>query len=191
MSFPYNPHNNPLGPFEPFPSDPLTSWQPWPPSPYPPTPYKIVPKYEERPWEEVKIPTLGANISAKSAEERLMGKPDVFDRAKAITLQSREDEYGHPLINFLRIALRWSNWLGVKVTPADVAFMMIDTKLARENHVHKLDNIDDIVGYASCWERIDNYMRDELGYESGCGAFDDMGVPFMQNLYNRLLDRDS
>lgn len=105
-----------------------------------------------------------------------------LDQAKAVTLQSRQAEYGHPLVNFLRTAIRWSLWLKTNVTPYDVAMMMTEMKMARQEHLHKEDNMVDAIGYISCVDRMDAFMQ-ELGYFNGIRTFiderDEWDVPRM------------
>lgn len=60
----------------------------------------------------------------------------------------RQDEYGNPEDCFDVIALFWNEWLRTKlITRYDVAMMMALLKIARENHLHKADNIVDACGY--------------------------------------------
>lgn len=75
----------------------------------------------------------------------------LFDeRAESIT-HNRLDDYGNPLVSFNRIALLWSSLLGTKVTPQQVAHMMILLKLSRLQHTpDHLDSLVDVVGYARC-----------------------------------------
>lgn len=74
----------------------------------------------------------------------------LIDHALEITSGDRRRDYGRPLINHLRIALQWSNYLGVDITPEKVVWMMIGLKQAREAHTPKFDNLLDTVGYALC-----------------------------------------
>ena len=93
-----------------------------------------------------------------------------LDIARAITLEDRQIEYGSPIVNFLRTAIRWSMWLEIAVTPYDVAVMMMDMKIARENETHKSDNLIDTIGYASCIDRMDEAMK-SIGYHNGIKTF--------------------
>lgn len=69
-------------------------------------------------------------------------------------LQDRNASYGDPEDNFQDIADRWSvlfRGRGVTFTPADVAAMMCDVKLARlRTSMGKADNWVDLAGYAVC-----------------------------------------
>jgi hypothetical protein len=82
----------------------------------------------------------------------------------------RQNAYAHPIINFLRIGIRWSMRLtsrgklvyGTCVDPDDVAWMMADFKIAREDAKHQDDNALDLIGYTECWQRLDTAMK-QLG----------------------------
>lgn len=112
-----------------------------------------------------------------------------LDQAREVTLESRQVEYGHPLINFLNIALRWSLWKKVVFTPYDVAMMMTDTKIARQQHTHKEDNLVDGIGYLSCVDRMDEYML-RLGYWKGIRTFieEDWDLERLLHLQRQLED---
>jgi hypothetical protein len=67
----------------------------------------------------------------------------------------RRREYGEPVELFERIAIRWSQVLGTKVTPAQVLVCLIDLKVARlSNDPRHLDSITDIAGYAGCLAEV-------------------------------------
>jgi hypothetical protein len=63
-------------------------------------------------------------------------------------VEERGSDYGHPKEDFGRTAKLWSAIKGIEFTADDVALFMICVKLSREVHKHKLDNLDDIQGYA-------------------------------------------
>lgn len=92
---------------------------------------------------------LNVDGTVSRAEDKL---PVTFE-AHAIVLGARRYTYGHPLENFERIALRWNATLADKLNEpldiTDVAFLMIDVKMAREQNTPKKDNLTDIVGYAT------------------------------------------
>lgn len=108
-----------------------------------------------------------------------------LEEAAKITTGDRRRDYGRPLLNFLRIALRWSNYLGITITPIQVGAMMIDMKLAREQHTPKDDNWVDMLGYAACVSDMNDHMI-ELGYAEGYKAFNHMSIAVMQALYERI-----
>jgi hypothetical protein len=67
----------------------------------------------------------------------------------------RRDEYGEPVDLFERVAVRWSQVVGTKVSPAQVIICLIDLKLARLTHDPRhLDSITDVAGYAGCLAEV-------------------------------------
>lgn len=107
--------------------------------------------------------------------------------AANITSGERRRDYGRPLVNFLRIAIRWSNLLGIYITPPMVALMMVDMKIAREQNTHKDDNWIDILGYAATVSDMDQEMR-EMGFDGYKQFSYWSSVADLQNLYNRLMN---
>ena len=64
-------------------------------------------------------------------------------------VRDRRRTYGQPRELFERVAIRWSQVLGITVTPAQVVLCLIDLKVARLTHDPRhLDSITDIAGYA-------------------------------------------
>ncbi len=106
--------------------------------------------------------------------------------AAKITSGDRRRDYGRPLLNFLRIAISWSNYLDFTITPAQVAFMMVLMKVAREQNTPKNDNPIDILGYMACLSDMDDHLKG-MGYESGYYYLNGMSVVGMQTLYERVL----
>ena len=78
----------------------------------------------------------------------------ILQEALEISGESRQRDYGHPLINHERIAAFWNVQLAGKLTepikPREVALMMIALKLAREINTPKRDSLVDICGYVNC-----------------------------------------
>jgi hypothetical protein len=73
----------------------------------------------------------------------------------AAVVRDRRHSYGHPLDLFERVAVRWSQVLGTKVTPAQVIVCLVDLKVARLSHDPRhLDSITDIAGYAGCLAEV-------------------------------------
>jgi hypothetical protein len=67
----------------------------------------------------------------------------------ASVVRERRRTYGQPRELFERVAVRWSQVLGVQVTARQVATCLIDVKIARLAHDPRhLDSITDIAGYA-------------------------------------------
>jgi Domain of unknown function (DUF6378) len=73
----------------------------------------------------------------------------------AAVVRDRRHTYGQPLDLFERVAVRWSQVLGTKVTPAQVIVCLVDLKVARLSHDPRhLDSITDIAGYAGCLAEV-------------------------------------
>jgi len=70
-------------------------------------------------------------------------------------VNGRRRAYGEPAVLFERVAVRWSQVLGTKVTPAQVMVCPVDLKVARLSHdPWHLDSITDIAGYAACLAEV-------------------------------------
>ena len=77
-----------------------------------------------------------------------MNAEHLLDRASAV-VHHRRGIYGAPDSVFERVATRWSQVLGTRVTPAQVIICLIDLKVVRVARDPKyLDSITDIAGYA-------------------------------------------
>lgn len=104
---------------------------------------------------------------------------------------ARQKNYGHPLINFYRIANLWNIMLRGRlkedewITPADVALLFVQVKTAREIEAHKPDNPVDMFGYLLTYNAIDDAMK-SLGYNDGIVAFRSMTEEEGMSLYRRL-----
>ena len=68
--------------------------------------------------------------------------------AEKLTSEDRIKQYGHPSINMAEIAAMWSIILRTPVTAEQVALCNIATKVCRQMHQSKRDNLIDICGYA-------------------------------------------
>ena len=80
---------------------------------------------------------------------------NVLEEAHRIVTTKRQEDYGHPLKHFGRIAKTWSSLKGIKFTPSDVAKFMIIIKLCREENKPKKDNRIDIAGYALTLDMVE------------------------------------
>lgn len=91
----------------------------------------------------------------KSKENETGITAEAIDKVR----NDRQELYGHPKINFGRIARFWNDYLELtpahRITDKDVAFMMILVKIAREMHKTNRDNLIDIIGYVQCLELLD------------------------------------
>lgn len=83
-----------------------------------------------------------------------------IDIAKEIIHGDREQTYGTPDTNLLKISEQWSLYLeqryetAIPITAEDVCWMMADLKKVREMNVHKQDNLVDAIGYIALIDRI-------------------------------------
>jgi hypothetical protein len=83
-----------------------------------------------------------------------MNADDLLQRA-GTAVRDRRRTYGEPVDLFERVAVRWSQVLGAKVTPAQVLVCLIDLKVARLTHDPRhSDSTTDIAGYAGCLAEV-------------------------------------
>lgn len=88
----------------------------------------------------------------------------LLEDAAKITSGDRRRDYGRPLINHIRIAIKGSVTFEHNISPAEVAwFMGADLKSARDIQTPKWDNYLDNVGYMVCMEDMANQLI-ELNY---------------------------
>ena len=75
----------------------------------------------------------------------------ILDQARQAVTRDRAATHGAVEASFAQIAAIWSVRLGVPVTPAQVAILLVDLKTVRAwgNPGHA-DNWIDIAGYAAC-----------------------------------------
>jgi hypothetical protein len=113
---------------------------------------------------------MKTKAKAGSAEQgaRSQNEESILEEALRISGGARQENYGHPLANHIRIAELWNGYLRARHTnadgarvrtplalePVDVVHMMILLKVARELHTSKRDNWTDMAGYARCGARI-------------------------------------
>ncbi len=83
-------------------------------------------------------------------------RADILLGAEALVNGVRNNEYGEPTQDFKRTAAMWSTYLGIDVTPADMAAMMCLLKLSRIRwSPEKEDHWMDLAGYAACgWDCV-------------------------------------
>lgn len=86
----------------------------------------------------------------------------IADKAKEIIYGDRESCYGDPGKNLRLIAVMWSAYLGIDVTPEQVCDMMVQLKIARLKNTpdHEESKID-IIGYTLLKERINEGRIEE------------------------------
>ena len=86
-----------------------------------------------------------------------MKRKEILDRALACVCGDREQDYGSPENNFRTIADMWSAFMGIEITPTEVAAMMALLKIARVASGHsKADNGIDLAGYAACGGELES-----------------------------------
>lgn len=80
-----------------------------------------------------------------------MTRKDILREAEKCTCGKREQDYGTPEDNFSVIAKFWTAYLGMLVTPVDVAMMMALLKIGRiATGAETADSFVDLAGYAAC-----------------------------------------
>ncbi len=77
-------------------------------------------------------------------------KEDILTEALRITTRDRNRAYGPPAQEFSRLAIMWSEIIGVRVSAKQVALCMVALKINRALHSDKRDNWVDMAGYARC-----------------------------------------
>ena len=86
-----------------------------------------------------------------------MKRKEILDQALACVCGDREQDYGSPENNFRTIADMWSAFMGIEITPTEVAAMMALLKIARVASGHsKADNWIDLAGYAACGGELES-----------------------------------
>jgi hypothetical protein len=79
----------------------------------------------------------------------------ILEEAQDLVNGDRQQAYGDAYESFDRIAKMWSAYKGIKITPKDVASMMILMKVSRSVTSSKRDNWVDIAGYAELGSQIE------------------------------------
>lgn len=107
-------------------------------------------------------PTYGSELEETAATEpkpteqpkevkskaRRARRKNILEEANQVTHEDRQRMYGSPKDNMEHIARISSAITGKELTAQDVVAVMFSTKLSRERHAHKRDNLTDIAGYA-------------------------------------------
>lgn len=84
-----------------------------------------------------------------------MSRETTLNKALQCVTSDRQNTYGTPEENFSKIAMLWSVYLGVHISPVDVCNLMILLKMARTlSSPEHSDNWIDIAGYAACGEEL-------------------------------------
>lgn len=93
---------------------------------------------------------------------------DLLAKAAELVTNQRQQDYGHPAVNFERIAQGWSVIFDDGCfTPERVALAMVWTKICRQLNTHKDDNLIDAIGYILTidtinkeHQRLDDILKD-------------------------------
>lgn len=81
---------------------------------------------------------------------------DQFLGHAAAVVRDRRKAHGDPRDLFDRVAIRWGQVLGTRVTPAQVVLCMVEVKLARlSSNPGHTDSITDLAGYAAILQEIE------------------------------------
>lgn len=101
---------------------------------------------------------LKANLGDDNVKRVLSTKPlmgeetprsGILSEAESLVDGDRQDRYGTPKENFARISKLWSAYLGVEISPVQVANCMSLLKISRAVHSNKRDTYVDLAGYAA------------------------------------------
>ena len=80
-----------------------------------------------------------------------MKREEILSKAEEIVNGARQETYGNPEDCFATIAGLWGSYLGIDLSPSDVAMLMVLLKVARSRgRKDYADNYVDIAGYAAC-----------------------------------------
>ena len=79
-----------------------------------------------------------------------MKRAELLEAARVCVCGEREQDYGSPEDSFALIGKLWSAYMGVPVSPKDVAMCMALLKVARIKSGGKVDSFVDLAGYAAC-----------------------------------------
>jgi hypothetical protein len=101
-------------------------------------------------------------------EGHLSGKPSnsILAEAEHLTTQDRNDSYGHPVVQFGKVAAAFNAMTGHRITGKQAITFMVVLKMVRENFNPKRDNRVDAAGYLNCLDMteqaIDQGLLDEF-----------------------------
>ena len=91
-----------------------------------------------------------------------MKRQEILDAAAKCVNGDRDERYGEPENNFVRISHLWNSYMQGKkfVSTRDVAAMLALVKIARiAGGKPHADNWVDLAGYAACGGEIETLMR--------------------------------
>lgn len=89
-----------------------------------------------------------------------MNRANCLKKADECVNGKREQDYGSPESNFLKIADLWSAYYGAPFSANDVAMMMALLKIARiSTGTATEDSFVDLAGYAACGCEIETEKK--------------------------------
>lgn len=103
----------------------------------------------------VEVDEEGKDKSPSIEEDSRKETKSILEEAIEILNGSRQCDYGDPVESFKRIA-QLANLMSNSndFTPVKCCIVLIATKLTRESHKHKRDNLVDLCGYGAIMNRI-------------------------------------
>lgn len=103
----------------------------------------------------VEVDKEGKDGSPSIEEDSRKETKSILEEAIDILNGSRQCDYGDPVESFKRIA-QLANLMSNSndFTPVKCCIVMIASKLTRESHKHKRDNLVDLCGYGAIMNRI-------------------------------------
>lgn len=113
------------------------------------------------------LPEGWFSLSGGAVPEVLRTARRVLNEAAEAVCGERNRSYGPPIEDFTTQATMMSAYLSrtnhrpVRVTPGDIAALMVIVKLARQAHTPKRDNWVDLAGYAACGAEIDEVLSNK------------------------------
>ena len=90
-----------------------------------------------------------------------MNLGETSKQAAELVRRHRNDEYDDPTRNFQRISNIFFNLSGIRLTPCDIALLQVATKLGRNIHKHKDDNIIDAAGYLDIYNYLESRQNEQ------------------------------
>lgn len=97
------------------------------------------------------------------SDKPLKSAETVCQEADRLVSGDRQAQYGHPWVNFTKIAQIATPLVkdklreGAVLEPKDIAWILIAVKLAREVNQHKRDSIVDAIGYLKILDMLAEY----------------------------------
>lgn len=100
----------------------------------------------------------------------------ILAEAEHLTTRDRQDAYGHPGIEFGKVADAFNAMTGHRITARQAITFMVVLKLVRENFQSKRDNRVDAAGYLNCLDMAVQAIDQGLIAEFTTGSHPDRSV---------------